>query len=113
MKAKYDASIAAEKSLAAQVDDLKGQVNDYRSRSIQYTTLQREADTNRQLYDALLQRYKEVGIAGGVGVNNISVVDKAQVPGSPFSPNLTRNLAIALVLGALFGAGGAFAREQF
>ena len=29
-------------------------------------------DTNRQLYDSLLQRYKEIGVAGGVGINTNS-----------------------------------------
>ncbi len=113
IKAKYDAALSAEKSLSAQVDGLKGEVNDFRSRNIQYTILQREVDTNRQLYDGLLQRYKEIGVAGGVGVNNVAIVDKAQVPGSAYSPSMTRNLAIALMIGALFGIAGAFAREQF
>ena len=43
--------------------------------NIQYNIYQREADTNRQLYDALLQRYKEIGVAGSVGVNNIAIVE--------------------------------------
>ncbi len=40
---------------------------DLRDRSIQYNILQREVDTNRSLYDALLQRYKQIGVAGGIG----------------------------------------------
>src|SRR3712207_7845704 len=47
-------------------------------RSIQYNIIQREVDTNRSLYDALLQRYKEIGVAGGIGPNTVSVVDRAQ-----------------------------------
>ena len=50
---------------------------DLRGRSIQYTILQREVDTNRGLYDALLQRYKEIGVAGGVGMAPVSIVDRA------------------------------------
>ncbi len=69
-------------------------------------------DTNRQLYDGLLQRYKEIGVAGGVGINNISVVDKAYAPDSPYKPRLSVNLAIALMFGLLAGVAGALVREQ-
>ena len=62
---------------------LKGSVLNLRGRSIQYTILQREVDTNRALYDALLQRYKEIGVAGGIGTNLISIVDRGEVPGRP------------------------------
>ena len=113
IKAKYDSAVAQEQSLADQVNKLKSQVTDFQNRNIQYTILQREVDTNRQLYDGLLQRYKEIGVAGGVGVNNISVVDQAEIPASPYKPSMPRNLAISLMLGLLFGAGAAFAREQF
>lgn len=91
---------------------LKSGVLDFRRRSIQYNILQREVDTNRQLYDALLQRYKEIGVAGGVGVNNISVVDTAELPSAPSSPKLLLNMAIALVLGIGLSALAAFLLEQ-
>jgi capsular exopolysaccharide synthesis family protein len=113
IKAQYDAAAAQEQSLAAEIERLKGQVTDFRNRNIQYTILQREVDTNRQLYDGLLQRYKEIGVAGGVGANNIAIIDKAEVPERPYKPSLSRNLAISLMIGLLFGAGAAFAREQF
>jgi capsular exopolysaccharide synthesis family protein len=54
--------------------------------------LKREADTNRTLYDGLLQQYKDMGVAGAVSTNNVSVVDRAQVPGGPYKPNLRANL---------------------
>ena len=72
----------------ARMAGLKSDVLDLQGRSIQYNILKREAETNRQLYDGLLQRYKEIGVAGGVGANNISVVDRATVPDSPHSPRL-------------------------
>ncbi|MEJ8572808.1 polysaccharide biosynthesis tyrosine autokinase [Microbaculum marinum] len=110
-KARYEASVEQEQALQQQVDALKSEVLDFRDRSIQYTILQREVDTNRALYDALLQRYKEIGVAGGVGTNNISVVDYAQLPGAPYTPNMRSNLIRALMLGLLFGGMAAFARE--
>jgi len=64
--AEYRGALAAEQALQSRVAGLKGQVLNLRGRSIQYNILQREVDTNRSLYDALLQRYKEIGVAGGV-----------------------------------------------
>ena len=52
---------------------LKSEVLDLRNRSIQYNILQRELDTNRSLYDGLLQQYKEVGVTGAVSTNNVSM----------------------------------------
>ena len=85
---------------------------DLRGRNVQYQTLQRDADTNRSLYDALLQRYKEIGIAGGVGTNNVSIVDAGLPAGSPVTPRTTMNLLLGLLLGALIGAAVAFMLEQ-
>jgi len=108
----YDASVAREAELRRNVDRLKANVLDLRRRSIQYNIYQRDTDTSRQLYDALLQRYKEIGIAGGVGVNNISVVDVAEVPTSPSSPKLLLNMILALFAGFAIGAGIALGLEQ-
>lgn len=103
---------ARETALRARVDALKSGLIDQQRRSIQYNIFQREADTNRQLYDALLQRYKEIGVAGGVGTNNIAVVDPAQVPEKPSSPKLALNLILALLAGVALGAIAAAVLEQ-
>lgn len=109
--AEYRGALAAERALQARVAALKGSVLDLRGRSIQYTILQREVDTNRSLYDALLQRYKEVGVAGGIGTSPVSIVDRAEVPGSPYKPNLLMNLLIGLALGLASGLAAAVALE--
>ena len=101
--ADYRAALAAERALQARVGQLRGAVLDLRGRSVRYTILQREVDTNRALYDALLQRYKEIGVAGGIGTSPVSVVDRAQVPAAPYKPNLLLNLLIGFLLGALAG----------
>ena len=108
----YRDSIEREQALAARVENLKQEFLDQRRRSIQYNIFQREVDTNRQLYDGLLQRYKEIGIAGGVGANNISIVDRAQVPEYPSQPRPLINLLFALLTGTLVGVGLALGREQ-
>ena len=108
----YRAALERETQLKSRVERSKGNILDLRRRSIQYNIFQREVDTNRQLYDGLLQRYKEIGVAGGVGVNNVSIVDTADVPTRPSSPRMMLNLAISLLAGIVLGCLGAFALEQ-
>jgi capsular exopolysaccharide synthesis family protein len=109
--ADYRAAASAEGALRSRVAQLKGAVLDLRGRSIQYNILQREVDTNRGLYDALLQRYKEIGVAGGVGTTPVSIVDRADIPGGPYKPNLMFNLLVGLALGLLGGIVTAIALE--
>lgn len=101
-----------ERVLEIKVNQLKESYLDLRRRSIQYNIYQQEVDTNRALYDGILQRFKEIGVAGGVGVNNVSIVDPARAPERPSSPHLIINLAVALLAGLVLGAGIAFVLEQ-
>jgi capsular exopolysaccharide synthesis family protein len=108
----YQEALRREQGLRQQVDELQSGLLDLRRRSIQYNIYQRDVDTNRGLYDSLLQRYKEIGVAAGVGINNVSVVDTAEVPGAPSSPIIWLNLGVALVFGTLLGCGIALVFEQ-
>jgi capsular exopolysaccharide synthesis family protein len=109
--ADYRAAASAERALQGRVGQLKGAVLNLRGRSIQYNILQREVDTNRSLYDALLQRFKEIGVAGGIGVAPVSIVDRADPPIAPYKPNLLLNLLTGMGLGLLAGLAGAVALE--
>jgi polysaccharide biosynthesis transport protein len=111
-KAAYESSLSQEEEMKKRIDVLKAEVLDLQKRSIEYNILKREVDTNRGLYDGLLQRYKEVDIAGGVGSNNVFVVEKAALPGSPSSEPLSRALVPYLALGAAAGLGAAYLLEQ-
>lgn len=111
IRGQYTAALGEENALRSQVEGLKGDVLDLRDRSIQYNILQRELDTSRTLYDGLLQRYKEVGVTGGITSNNISIVDGAQVPERPSSPRLFLNMALAALLGLGLGLAAAIILE--
>jgi polysaccharide biosynthesis transport protein len=99
----YRAAKSQEGLLRERLNDTKQQLLELQGRNIRYSILKREVDTNRQLYDGLLQRLKEIGVAGGVGINNISVIDKAQVPVLPYKPNLKNNVSIGLAIGLIIG----------
>jgi len=109
----YQAASARQKALTQQVDALKGSLAQLRQRSIQYNIYKRDADTNRELYDALLQRYKEVGVAGAAENNNVAVVDAARLPDEPSSPRLSINLALFTLAGAILGVIVALILDQF
>ncbi len=108
----YAQAEARQALLQHRVDQLRQQVLDLEQRSIRYNILKREVDTNRQLYEAILQRYKEIGVAGGVGINNISVVDRAEPPMVRYRPRLKLNLAIGLLLGLFAGIAAALVLDH-
>lgn len=109
--ARYQEALSRERQLLEKVDSLKTQFSGERRDSIQYNIFQREVDTNRELYNGILQRYREIGIAG-VGANNISVVDRAQPSDEPSSPNLLLNIALSVLAGLGFAAAYVFVMEQ-
>lgn len=101
-----------EQELVRQVSDLRRQLGQQQHAAVEYNIYQREADTNRQLYDALLQRYKEIGINGTIGASQVSVVEPAVAPNAPSSPNLLKNMAFALLLGLVLSGAMVFAIEH-
>jgi succinoglycan biosynthesis transport protein ExoP len=112
LRSNFQAAVQRQTNLQTQVDALKDSMIALKGRTVEYNTLQRDADTNRSIYDALLQRYKEIGVAGGVGTNNVSIVDAALPIAAPISPRILMNLLLGLAAGILAGIGLAFLFEQ-
>lgn len=98
-------------ALDRQVNTLKTATLAEQDRSVRYNILQREVDTNRQLYESLLQRYKEVSAEAGIATNNVSIVDTAEVPRKPTSPRPLVNMALATLGGLVLAIAYAFGRE--
>ena len=112
VKGQYDAAKRQEDQVRARLQDTRKEVLLTQDKSVDLNLFKRELDTNRQLYDGLLQRLKEVGVTSGVTSNNISVVDEANTPLFPISPNLMKNAGIGLLAGLLLAAGFIFIREH-
>ena len=102
-----------EQALEQNVNALKGETLSEQDRGVRYNILKREVDTNRQLYDGLLQRYKEVSAQAGATDNNIAIVDRAVPPMEPVAPKASLNLGLAGLIGLLLAAAAVFAREKF
>ncbi len=101
-----------EKMLRAAVEEQKEQANKLSETAIEYSLLKRDAESNRALYEGLLQKLKEAGVSAGMRSSNIEVVDVADVPVVPVEPNIPRNLVVAVLLGLVGGIGLAFVQEK-
>jgi capsular exopolysaccharide synthesis family protein len=108
----YRAAVNRMKLMKDSVAAQSKEFNNIAEKSIQYNILKREVDTNRQLYEGLLQRLKEAGVSAGMKASNIRVVDQAEVPTKPTKPRVLLNLALGLVLGLGLGTGLAFFQES-
>jgi capsular exopolysaccharide synthesis family protein len=113
IRAQFDAAVSAEGQLDAQVGRLRGETLAEQDRSVRYNVLARQADTARSIFDGLLQRFRELNAAAGISSSNIAIIDRAMPPAAPSSPNLPRNLALALFAGLLAAVGLVFLRDQF
>jgi capsular exopolysaccharide synthesis family protein len=109
IKADYQASVEAEKQFGKELDQQKEQATDLNRKSIDYSVLQREAESNRQVYESLLQREKELRVVSNSRANNVRLLDRAEVPGGPFTPNTQRAWMMALLFGLGIGIAAAFA----
>ncbi len=91
----------------------RAKVNDISTDFIQYDILKRDAETNRQLYEGLLQRLKEAGVSAGLRASNIAMLDPAEVPNEPYKPRTALNGLAGLAAGLALGIALAFVREHF
>lgn len=112
VKTERDIAASQENAIKSQVQAFKGSTLTEQGLAIQLSILRREANTNRQQYEALLQRYNQLNAEAGVQSNNVSVVDKASTPPDPTWPKLPLNLALALFFGATLSGATILAREQ-
>jgi capsular exopolysaccharide synthesis family protein len=111
VEADYRGARQRELLLKEALDEQKAAVNQTAEKLVQYNILKREADTNKQLYDGMLQKLKEAGITAGLRSSNLRIVDPALIPGYPSRPNKTRNILMSIVVGLIGGIGLSVLRE--
>ncbi len=112
LKGQYLAALQRENMLRGSFEKQKQEANKLNESAIEYSILKRDLDTNRTLYEGLLEKLKEAGVTAGLRSNNFRIINAARVPTSPSEPNIPRNLAFALVLGIISGVGLAFVLEN-
>ena len=104
----YQAARSEEQSLQEALNNQKAEALSQNRTGIEFGVLQREVESNKQLYESLMQRTKETGISSERKNTNIRVVDEARVPGSPISPNVRRSTMLSLVAGLVLSLGLVF-----
>jgi polysaccharide biosynthesis transport protein len=107
----FETAKSHQELLQEALDKQKAEANDLAEKLVQYHILQHDAESNKQLYDGLLQKLKEASIMAGLRSNNIRVVDPAMAPAGPSRPQKARNIILACLVGLVGGIGLALFRE--
>jgi succinoglycan biosynthesis transport protein ExoP len=112
IKTDYDQALSRERLLTADYARQTGLVTSDAEKSVQYNILKREVDSSRTLYESMLGRVKESGIAAAMRASNIRVVDDALPPTAPYKPSFPRNAALGLFGGLFLGAAVLIVRDR-
>ncbi|MEO8175170.1 MAG: polysaccharide biosynthesis tyrosine autokinase [Sphingomicrobium sp.] len=99
IRERYEVARSQEAALTGSVGKLQGETLADQGKGVKYNVLKRDADTNRQLYDGLLQRLNELSVAAGVNSTNISIVDRAEAPAKPILPQPALSAAVGGMIG--------------
>ena len=113
VQTEYKVARAREETLLLNVNRLRAEGQELNMKEIELLNLQRESDSNQQLYEAVLKRFKETGVAGGLETNNVRVVEEALAPAAPVKPRRMWNLALSVAAGLFLGVVVAFAVDYF
>jgi capsular exopolysaccharide synthesis family protein len=112
IKSAYTAAKQKEDELRVKVEQQKGIALGLKDAVVHYAILSREVDTNRQLYDHVLSRIKEMEVTAALRASNVSVIDQAVPPVKPMRPRKALSLLLSAVLGLTGGVGLAFVVEH-
>jgi polysaccharide biosynthesis transport protein len=109
IKGDYDTALLEEQTMARALDAAKADAQDLSKKSVNYNVMEREANSNRQVYESLLQRANELRVSSNSRQNNVRVVDHAEVPKGPMAPTgrrtwlLSFGVGLALAIGVAYG----------
>jgi succinoglycan biosynthesis transport protein ExoP len=112
VQTQYKVAKGREDTLANQVNQLRQEGQQLNEKEIQYQNLQREVESNQALYESVLKRMKETGVAGGLEDSNVRIIEAATLPTVPIRPRKARNVALSIVAGLVLAFGVAFALER-
>ncbi|MBC8432090.1 MAG: polysaccharide biosynthesis tyrosine autokinase [Desulfobacterales bacterium] len=102
---------AKEESLKTALTKQRKESLDLNQKAIEYGVLQREVESARQMYQLLINRFKETSLTEDMKAGNIRILDRAEVPKSPVKPRKQRNILMAVLFGLAGGLGLAFFLE--
>lgn len=109
----YESAKKKEDLLRQRAEIQKARAAELNEIGAKYQALEKEVDTNKTIYQNLLQRQKETEVTSGIRATNVHVIDYAFPPLSSFKPNILLNVLIAAILGFVGGVLVAFGFEHF
>ena len=113
IKNDYLTALKTELYLEEKTEEQKQKSLDLEQKATQYKIYEREVNTNKSIYQSLLQRAKEIEATVGATMTNIQVIDAARAPLYPYKPRVAMNLLLGIALGLMGGMGAAFLLEHF
>lgn len=99
----YNAANANEKMTSDKVQSAKSTVFDSRDSMVRFNLLMQDYNSDRSLYEGLIQHLQEAGITAGLQAGDIDIVDLADVPGKPTILGPLIFIPSSIVLGLLLG----------
>src|SRR6202035_4020807 len=97
IKNDYDTAVLEDQTMARALEAAKADAQDLRRKSINYNVMEREAKSNRQVYEALLQRGNDLRVSSNNRANNVRVIDHAEVPKAPMTPTGRRTWLVSMM----------------
>jgi capsular exopolysaccharide synthesis family protein len=113
IKRDYETTVKKEEILIVKAEEKKKRSAELNEKAIQYRILEREVETNKSIYDDLLQKLKETEVTSAIRETNVQVVDYSTVPKSPFKPNIKTNVLYSIMVGLMLGCFISFGIEFF
>ena len=108
IKNDYDTALLEEQTMSRALEGAKADAQDLSKKSVNYNVMEREANSNRQVYQSLLQRANELKVSSNSRQNNVRVVDHAEVPKGPMAPAGRRTWLLSLGVGLVLAVGVAY-----
>jgi uncharacterized protein involved in exopolysaccharide biosynthesis len=111
IEASYAAAMEREDHIAKAIDMEGKPLNGTDEQMVHYRILKREADSNKEMYDGLLNHIREAGVSAGIQTAGLRIVEPAEVPMTPVKPRVIIHMLLAFALSVVVGAAAAVLHE--
>jgi polysaccharide biosynthesis transport protein len=108
IKNEFETAQLEERAYTRSLDAAKADAQDLSKKSVDYNVMEREAKTNRDIFQSLMTREKELRVSSNSRQNNVRVVDHAEVPGGPLAPTGRRTWLLSFAVGLALAVGVAY-----
>jgi capsular exopolysaccharide synthesis family protein len=111
VESSYLAARAREESLEKEAKSQQEAALSLKEVGVDYAVLNEEVVVNRGLYENVLKRLHETNVSNDLAASNIQIMQRAELPTRPSSPNWMRNMILSIILGVMLAGAVAFFLE--